>query len=132
MKLKETLITRDSKNKCRVLYISCDNEQDEKIYVIKRSSGLLGGKLIEQPELVITKGKVKRTTEQQAVLQYNALIKKQLDKGYKQVSTLGIDDLTEETVNKVLPTNKTDQNGALKPMLCKVLDKNNKALTDKK
>ncbi len=129
--MKDTLISRDSKGKCRVINISCEYDQDRNIYTIKRSSGLLNGKLIVQPEIIINKGKVKRTLEEQATLEYNSIIKKQLDKGYKRISDLGYSDISEFNPDKVLPKNRTDTNNIGKPMLCKVLDINNKNLTEK-
>jgi hypothetical protein len=36
-----------------------------------------------------------------------------------------------EEAEKALGDTKTDANGALKPMLCKLLDKDNKKLTEK-
>lgn len=128
--MKHTLISRDSKGKCRVIYISCDFDEDAQLYRISRSSGLLNGKLISQPELLITKGKVKRTLKEQADLEYNSIVKKYLDKGYKEVD-LSVTELTEDVINEILPQDKTDQKGALKHMLAKLLDKTNKTLTDK-
>lgn len=128
--MKHTLISRDSKGKCRVIYISCDFDEDAQLYRISRSSGLLNGKLISQPELLITKGKVKRTLKEQADLEYNSIVKKYLDKGYKEVDS-SVTELTEDVINEILPQDKTDQKGALKHMLAKLLDKTNKTLTDK-
>ena len=119
-----TLISRDSKGKIRQLNFKLEKtEQDT--YIIHRESGLLGGTFIKQPDLEINKGKVKRTIKQQAELEYNSLIKKALDKGYKNIQDLGIAILTEETANLALPKTNTDQNDIKKPMLCKVLDKTN-------
>jgi len=131
LNMNDTLITRDTKGKCRVIHIKCTFDETNKNYKIERSSGLFGGKFIEQPTLEITKGKVKRTIEEQAELEYNSIIKKYLDKGYKKVESLGITELTEETIEQYLPLKNTDQKGMKKPMLCKVLDKNNKTLTEK-
>lgn len=127
--MKDILISRDNKGKCRVIYASCEFDKDAQVYKISRSSGLFNGKLITQPELIISKGKVKRTLEEQATLEYNSIIKKYLDKGYKKASE--VDTLTEEIIDSILPKDKTDQNGALKHMLAKLLDKTNKKLTDK-
>ena len=77
------------------------------------------------------KGKVKRTLDEQCELEFNSNFKKYLDKGYKDVSDYTVDELTSEKCIEVLGDTKTDQNGALKPMLCKLLDKSNKKLTDK-
>ena len=57
--------------------------------------------------------------EEQLELQYNSEKKKYLDKGYKDVADLGLDDLTEEACKKALGENKTNQDGVLKPMLAK-------------
>lgn len=65
------------------------------------------------------------------ILEFNSNFKKYLDKGYKDVSELSISELTEDKCKEILGDTKTDQNGALKPMLCKLLDKDNKKLTDK-
>lgn len=64
-------------------------------------------------------------------MEFNSNYKKYLDKGYKDVSDTEFSDLTEDYCKEVLGDTKTDQNGALKPMLCKLLDKTNKKLTDK-
>lgn len=69
----------------------------------------------QQPLITITKGKVKRTLEEQALLQYNSIIKKYLDKGYKK-----IDMIEEIDLEKVVPKQVTDTVGIAKPMLCKV------------
>lgn len=123
--MKKTLISRDSKGKCRVINILCEKEEDN--YIIKRSSGLFNGKMTTQPSIIITKGKVKRTIEEQSLLQFNSLVKGYLDKGYIEIE----EPLTEELINEKLPITKTDQKGAKKPMLCKVLDKTNTKLTEK-
>lgn len=128
--MKTSLVTRDSKGKIRVVFISL-NKQDDGSYQITRESGLLDGKLIEQPTLTISKGKVKRTVEEQALLEYNSLIKKQLDKGYKNCLDYNINNPTIDNIEAILPKSKTDQKGIMKPMLCKVLDKTDKTLTDK-
>lgn len=129
--MKDVLLSRDSKGKCRVIEISLEHNESENIYTIKRSSGLFDGKRTQQPNIVITAGKVKRTVFEQAILQYNSELKKYLDKGYKKVSDLGINELNEENIQKFLPAQNTDQKGNRKPQLCKVLDRTNKKLTDK-
>ncbi len=129
--LNDTAITRDAKSKIRVIRISCNWSEKLNAYIIERSSGLLDGKQIVAPIITIDRGKVKRTIDQQAELQYNSELKKYLDKGYKNIKDLGINDLTLQAAEEALPSNNTDQNGALKPQLCKILDKTNKKLTDK-
>ena len=119
---KDTLITRDSKGKIRQINIACEWNEKFQMYVITRSSGLYGGKFITQPNIEITKGKVKRTITEQAELEYNSNIKSYLDKGYKKISDLGYTSIDEFDPDKILPKEKTDANGAKKPMLCKVYD----------
>jgi len=91
----------------------------------------LTGKKTVAPDIEILKGKVKRTIDEQLTLEFNSNFKKYLDKGYKDVSDLKFDELTEDKCKEILGDTKTDANGALKPMLCKLLDKSNKKLTDK-
>lgn len=129
MKLKKHAIGLDSKGKCR--YVCIWTEFTDNKYIIHRESGLLTGKKTQAPDIEILKGKVKRTLEEQTSLEFNSNFKKYLDKGYKDVSELTYDELTEEKCKEILGDTKTDQNGALKPMLCKLLDKSNKRLTDK-
>ena len=119
---KDTLITRDSKGKIRQINIACEWNEKFQMYVITRSSGLYGGKFITQPNIEITKGKAKRTITEQAELEYNSNIKSYLDKGYKKISDLGYTSIDEFNPDKILPKDKTDANGAKKPMLCKVYD----------
>ena len=119
---KDTLITRDSKGKIRQINIACEWNEKFQMYVITRSSGLYGGKIITQPNIEITKGKVKRTITEQAELEYNSNIKSYLDKGYKKISDLGYTSIDEFDPDKVLPKDKTDTKGVKKPMLCKVYD----------
>ena len=129
MELNKQAIGLDSKNKVRYVHIWTEYV-DEK-YLIHRESGLLTGKKTVAPDIEILKGKVKRTLDEQCELEFNSNFKKYLDKGYKDVSDYAIDELTSEKCAEILGDTKTDQNGALKPMLCKLLDKNNKKLTDK-
>ena len=119
---KDTLITRDSKGKIRQINIACEWNEKFQMYVITRSSGLYGGKFITQPNIEIIKGKVKRTITEQAELEYNSNIKNYLDKGYKKISDLGYTSIDEFDPDKILSKEKTDANGAKKPMLCKVYD----------
>ena len=129
MELNSHAIGLDSKNKIR--YVHIWTEKVDSKYLIHRESGLLTGKKTVAPDIEILKGKVKRTLEEQTTLEFNSNFKKYLDKGYKDVSELKFDELTEDRCKEILGDTKTDQNGALKPMLCKLLDKANKKLTDK-
>lgn len=130
-KLNDKLIARDAKGKIRLITMSCEWSDDAHGYVIERSSGLLNGKQTIAPPVIIQRGKVKRTVTEQATLQYNSELKKYLDKGYKNIVDLGIDNLTLDSAEKALPDINTDQSGMIKPMLCKVMDRNNPSQTDK-
>ena len=79
------------------------------------------GKKTQAPDIEILKGKVKRTIDEQLTLEFDSNFKKYLDKGYKDVSELKLNELTEDKCKEILGYTKTDANGALKPMLCKVL-----------
>ena len=130
MGLNKHAIGLDSKNKIRYVHIwTIKTENDT--YLIRRESGLLDGKKVQAPDIEISKGKVKRTIDEQVELEFNSNFKKYLDKGYKDVSEIPFDKLTSDSCYEMLGTTKTDQNGALKPMLCKLLDKENKKLIEK-
>lgn len=91
----------------------------------------MDGALVVAPTVVIKKGKAQRTVTEQSALEYKSNIKKYLDKGYKNIKDLGIEVLTLENAEAALPDSNTDQNGVLKPQLCKILDKTNTKLTNK-
>ena len=119
---ENTLISRDSKGKIRVVEINYQWEDSYNGFVIRRHTYQYGGKITNQPEIVITKGKAKRTVTEQARLEYNSHIKKYQDKGYKllekDINTYSLEDL-----NKILPEFTTDANGFQKHMLAKQADK---------
>lgn len=91
------------------------------MYIIHRSSGLIDGKQTSHPNIEIKKGKVKRTITEQMNLEYNSLLKEYKDKGYKSISDLGYNNLSEFDPETVLPKEKRDQNNAIKPMLAKLI-----------
>lgn len=119
---ENVLISRDSKGKIRVVEINYQWEDDYNGFVIRRKTYQYGGKAIDHPEIVITKGKAKRTVTEQARLEYNSHLKKYQDKGYKllekDINTYSLEDL-----NKILPEFTTDANGFQKHMLAKQADK---------
>lgn len=81
--------------------------------------------MTKQPTIQILKGKVKRTIHEQCDLEFKSHVKKYLDKGYKTIESLGhqtLDTFTE----KDLPEENTNQDGIVKPMLCKVYDPSDK------
>jgi hypothetical protein len=79
-----------------------------------------------QPPLTILKGKVRRTITEQVELEYNSLIKKYKDKGYKDIQDLGFTSLNTFDPDTAFPKEVTNQAGVVKPMLCKVYDPNDK------
>lgn len=118
MERNNTLITRDAKGRIRVIEISMTEVSNT--YCINRKSGILNMTMTEQPTIVVSYGKAKRTLLEQAELEYNAIIRKQKDKGYKDIIDFGFTDISQFNPDEVLPENdKTDQNGNKKPMLCK-------------
>ena len=125
MNAHNELICRDAKGSIRYIDISCYWSDDLHEYIIDRKTGLLGKKITQQPLIEIKRGKTNRTVTEQASLQYNSELKKYLDKGYKDIKDLGIENLTLESAENVLPINNTDQKGILKPQLCKVFDFDN-------
>ena len=129
MLINKQAIGLDSKGKTRYVHIWTEFVDNK--YIIHRESGLLTGKKTVAPNIEILKGKVKRTLDEQCELEFNSKFKEYLDKGYKDVSDITFDDLTEDKCKEILGETKTDANGALKPLLCKVLDKENEKLTEK-
>lgn len=114
------LVTRNARDKVQV--VIAELEQTANSFTIKRTTGQYLGKMSEQPELLIERGKVKRSVLQQAELEYNSIINKYLDKGYKRLDILTnkkFDELSPSEMDLLVPTLKTDSNGALKPMLAK-------------
>jgi ATP-dependent DNA ligase len=126
MLLTKYLYSRDKKLKIRLLKIEVDKVNDSH-YRILRYTGLLDGQLILQPEITITKGKVKRTVLEQTILELNSIIKKQQDKGYETWESIMKDDTPDDhdspmdydLVDSLLSKQKTDANGLRKPMLAK-------------
>lgn len=116
----EVLVIRNARDKVQVAQFIL--EQSASTYTIRRFTSQFAGKVIEQPKKVIEGGKAKRTPSQQAELEYNSLIKKSLDKGYKNLATLTktkFNQITLEEINAVVPSLKTDNNGNIKPQLAK-------------
>ena len=133
---KSILINRDSKNKIRVVIAEYVKNADNS-YTILRSTGQLGGKITSQPDIVISKGKAKRTVEDQVELEYNSKVNSYKDKGYKHLAAQYYKDvesgeLSEEVINKILPLVVTDSNGAVKPQLAKDHNKVSNSILEKK
>ena len=117
--MNNILISRDSKQKIRIAEVNYEWNETLHSFIIIRKTYQLGGKVTEQPIIEVNKGKAKRTLSEQVELEYSAIIKKYLDKGYKDIKDFGFNSLDEFDPNKVFPQDVTDQNGFLKPMECK-------------
>lgn len=126
------LISRDSKSKIRVVEIFYEWNDEQHGFIIHRTTGLYGGKMTKQPDIVILRGKASRTLKDQVKLEYNSNKKKYLDKGYKELEN-DISEYSEEELNNILGDIRTGQDGVPKPMLAKQADKvTNVKIFDKK
>jgi len=114
------LITKNVRDKIQTArYVL---EQSGNTYTIKRFTGQFGGKITQQPDKIIEKGKAKRSVLQQAELEYNSLVKKALDKGYKRYSELTkikFETIGEVAINSLISSVKSDANGNMKPQQAK-------------
>lgn len=120
---KVVLVTRNARDKVQVAIAVLS--QNGNAFNINRSTGQYKGKMSTQPELVIERGKAKRSVIQQAELEFNSIISKYLDKGYKRFDALSDKEFDEVKITEMevlVPTIKTDGNGEEKPMLAKSYD----------
>lgn len=114
------LVTRNARDKVQVVITVL--EQIGNKFVIQRTTGQYQGKMTNQPQLTIERGKSTRSVIQQAELEYASILNKYQDKGYKKLSSLtddSLEELTPEELNSLVPTIKSDSNGNFKPMLAK-------------
>ena len=114
------LVTRNARDKVQV--VIAELEQNGNTFTIKRTTGQYQGKMTEQPELIIERGKAKRSVLQQAELEYNSIVKKYQDKGYKRLDSLTtskFEAINPTEMDQLVPSVKSDQSGNLKPMLAK-------------
>lgn len=121
IKIQDTvLVIRNARDKIQVAnYVLW---QDGNNFLIKRYTGQHDGKFTEQPEVKIEKGKAKRTVLQQAELEYNSILNKSADKGYKKLTDLTktkYDEITSVELDRIVPSIKTDAAGNKKPQLAK-------------
>lgn len=126
------LVTRNARDKIQVITASLSQESN--VFLIHRNTGQYKGKITQQPVLIIERGKAKRSVIEQAELEFNSIINKYMDKGYKKLSSLTstpFDELSEEELNELVSSLKTDQSGNLKPMLAKSSDKVQNSVLDK-
>ena len=114
------LVTRNARDKVQV--VLTELSQEGNTFIINRTTGQYQGKMTGQPELVIEKGKAKRSALEQAELQYNSIVSKYQDKGYKRLDSLTskkFNELSSEEMDSLVPTIKSDSQGNYKPMLAK-------------
>ena len=124
--MKEILVCKDNKGKCRVVQVEAIYNEEGIYWEIHRQSGILNGKMTKQPVIEILTGKAKRSLNQQCELEFKSHVKKYLDKGYKTIQSLGCEDLASFDPDIHLPAQNTNQQGVVKPQLCKVYDPNDK------
>ena len=113
------LVSRTVTNKIKVLRFNTFVDNDQ--YIIDRYSFQYKGKETKQPTVIISKGKAKRTVQQQYELELNSLIKKAIDKGYKRLIT-SLDNYNEQELNDFIGNTLTNANGNKKVMLAKQAD----------
>lgn len=116
------LISKDSNGKIRIADISYEWNDEQHGYIIKRATGCLNGKITQQPDIIILRGKAKRTVSEQALLEYNSNKKKYLDKGYKELKK-PLNEYSLEDLENILGEIRTGQNNIPKPQLAKQADK---------
>ena len=66
------LVSKDAKNKIRVVEMSAGWDDSQHGYVIHRTTYQLGGKQTPQPDIWIYKGKASRTLKEQLNLEYKS------------------------------------------------------------
>lgn len=126
------LITKDSKNKLRIVELYHEWDEVEHAFAIHKTTYQYNGKHTKQPTVYIRVGKASRTLKEQLELEYNATIKKYLDKGYKRLLE-PIENYSEEDLYNLIGDVRTGQNGVPKPQLAKQADTiSNKKIFDKK
>lgn len=120
--LSKFLVSIDSKGKLRQIEVEAHWDDSEHAFAINRITGCFGGKLTEQPVILVSKGKAGRTVSEQAALQFNHIIKEYKDKGYKEIPK-NPDTYSESELKNIVGNTVTNQDGILKPMLAKQADK---------
>ena len=129
--LRKFLVSIDSKGKLRQVELESHWDDEQHGFVINRITGMFGGKLTEQPVILVDKGKAKRTVSEQAALQFNSKLKEYKDKGYKEIPK-NPDTYSESELFGIVGEVATNQEGILKPMLAKQADKvTNQKIYDK-
>lgn len=126
------LVTRNARDKVQVVIAELD--QNGSTFTIRRTTGQYQGKMTEQPLITIEKGKAKRSVIEQANLEFNSIINKYLDKGYKKLSdltTMHLNAMHPDDLSEIVPSIKSDSNGNSKPMLAKDYNSCQNSVLDK-
>lgn len=123
---KEYLVLLNSRNRVQQALLQLVQNPFSKDYTIERTNCQWGGKEIQQPSITISFGRAGRTTAEQAVLQYNSILKNYLDKGYVKASVLSKKEYTSLSEQEIIDALGggfiSDQHGVPKPMLAKLAD----------
>lgn len=131
----EHLVILNNKNRVQHVLLQLEQKELGNTFCIYRTTGQYGGKEVYQPAITIEFGKGKRTVSEQSSLQFNALLKNYLNKGYKRLcdlTSIPYDQLSENGIKALLgETYTTDTSGIPKPMLCKLLDTCTTGITEK-
>lgn len=131
----ENLVILNNKNRVQHVLLQLEQNELGNTFSIFRTTGQYGCKNVVQPTLTIEYGKGKRSTAEQATLQFNQLLKNYLNKGYKRLSdftSTPYENLQESEIKSFLgETFTSDTNGIPKPMLCKSFNFCTNSITEK-
>ena len=116
--MKKTTLYRLSKEG-KMLVSHINAEMIDGACHIWKETGQKDGALIKHSPDIVDKGKASRTLEEQAFLQFNSIINKLKDKGYK------------DTEQEAKDNRGTDASGVVKPMLALDPKKKDKSFFDK-
>jgi ATP-dependent DNA ligase len=117
--MKTYLLGRASTGKLRQVCVEFHEDWDEehKGLLITRDYGQVGGKITHAPDIWITIGKAGRTHREQALLQFNHLVKEYTDKAYKIIDK-SPDEYTLDELSEIYGEVKM-RGDTVKPMLAK-------------
>lgn len=113
------LLGKASTGKFRFVVVTWDEEwkEPEHGFLITREYGQVGGKTTHAPDIWITVGKAGRTHKEQALLQFNHLVKEYTDKAYKIIDK-SPNEYTLDELNEIYGDVKM-RGDTVKPMLAK-------------
>ena len=126
------LLGKASNGKLRQVCVEFHEDWDEehKGLLITRDYGQVGGKITHAPDIWVTVGKAGRTHREQALLQFNHLVKEYTDKAYKVIDK-SPDEYSLDELNTIYGEVKM-RGDTVKPMLAKQESKlTNRKILDK-